>query len=290
VCKIPGGQGRFKWPTLAELHTTLFDVGFEGAHDAFADVRATARAFFEMARRGDIVLDPPDGVEWPAKPLSDVIDRSHYQEELEQEKQWEAQRIDQRQAQKDASDLIAVESSKTANAEAVSPSLEVPFVHLHCHSQFSILRSTASVKALVEAAKNDGAPAVACTDLGNMFGAFHFTRAAKEAGIQPILGCECYLVADRHQKKFTRDFKDYRTQPVFLVKNLEGYKNLSSMVSKGYIEGRFNGRAARRSARLDSKSGRRSRRRGISLVEGAFWRRFLCHTPASWVGRGGSGE
>jgi len=92
VCKIPGGQGRFKWPTLAELHQTLFDVGFEGAHDAFADVRATARAFFEMVRRGDLILDPPDGLTWPTTPMSEVINRAHYEAELEQEKQWEAQR------------------------------------------------------------------------------------------------------------------------------------------------------------------------------------------------------
>ncbi len=255
VCKIPGGQGRFKWPTLAELHTTLFEVGFEGAHDAFADVRATARSFFEMVRRGDLVLDPPDGAEWPAKPLSEVINRAHYESELEREKKWESQGKAQKEAQNKEPEPSASEGpinspsadstphptmgSKHTHVSTVKPVVNTPFVHLHCHSQFSILRSTASVNALVEAAKNDGAPAVACTDLGNMFGAFHFTRAAKEAGIQPILGCECYLVADRHQKKFTRDFKDYRTQPVFLVKNLEGYKNLSAMVSKGHIEGYY---------------------------------------------------
>lgn len=243
VCKIPGGQGRFKWPTLAELHQTLFEVGFEGAHDAFADVRATARAFFEMVRRGDLILDPPDGLTWPTKPLSEVIDRAYYEAEIEQEKMWEAQReakpSDPESPPAPSPKPGSIPSASTAAPPSTQPSADKPFVHLHCHSQFSILRSTASVKALVDAAKRDGAPAIACTDLGNMFGAFHFTRAAKEAGIQPILGCECYLVADRHQKKFTRDFKDYRTQPVFLVKNLVGYKNLSSMVSKGYIEGYY---------------------------------------------------
>src|SRR5690625_3702705 len=82
-------------------------------------------------------------------------------------------------------------------------------------------------------------PAVALTDLGNMFGIFSFVQAAHREGIKPIIGAECYFVEDRHQKKFTRENRDKRYRQTFLAKNMEGYRNLAELCSLGYIEGYY---------------------------------------------------
>ena len=72
------------------------------------------------------------------------------------------------------------------------------FVHLHCHTEFSLLDGAAKVEKMMKKAVANGMPAVAITDHGNMFGAFKFVAEASKAGIKPIVGCEFYLVADRH--------------------------------------------------------------------------------------------
>ncbi len=116
---------------------------------------------------------------------------------------------------------------------------EVAFTHLHCHSKFSVLQATAGIKELVAKAKSEGMPAVGLTDLGNMYGAFSFVAAANDAGIKPIVGCEFYVVEDRHQKKFTRDNRDKKYQIPLLAKNQNGYKNLAKLSSVGFIEGYY---------------------------------------------------
>src|SRR5690625_3017823 len=82
-------------------------------------------------------------------------------------------------------------------------------------------------------------PAVALTDMGNMYGAFHFVNACEAAGVKPIIGLEAYFVEDRHMKRFTRDHRDKRYQQVFLAKNRQGYLNLAEMSSLGFIEGYY---------------------------------------------------
>lgn len=111
------------------------------------------------------------------------------------------------------------------------------FSHLHVHTQYSLLDGAASVDALVKKAKADGMPALAITDHGNMFGAFAFSNACNKAGIKPIIGCEFYLVEDRHKKQFNREDKDVRHHQLLLAKNEIGYKNLSKLCSLGYLEG-----------------------------------------------------
>ncbi|MBK6891497.1 MAG: DNA polymerase III subunit alpha [Chitinophagales bacterium] len=111
------------------------------------------------------------------------------------------------------------------------------FCHLHCHSQYSLLDGAADITKMVQKAQNDGHAAVAITDHGNMFGAFEFYKAAKKIGIKPIMGCEVYLVENRHEREFTKGRKDKRFHQLLLAKNELGYYNLSKLVSLGFIEG-----------------------------------------------------
>ncbi len=114
------------------------------------------------------------------------------------------------------------------------------FAHLHCHTQFSLLDGAASIPGLFKKAAADGMKALAITDHGNMFGAFQFVaEAAKHEGVKPIVGCEFYVVTDRHRHTFTKDDKDKRYHQLFLAKNAEGYKNLVKLCSLGYIEGLY---------------------------------------------------
>jgi DNA polymerase III subunit alpha len=117
---------------------------------------------------------------------------------------------------------------------------KMKFSHLHCHTQYSLLDGAANISSMFKKAKNDGMPAVAITDHGNMFGVFQFVaEAGKFEGVKPIVGCEFYLVENRHEKTFTKDKKDKRYHQLFLAKNTEGYRNLSKMCSTGYIEGMY---------------------------------------------------
>jgi DNA polymerase-3 subunit alpha len=88
-------------------------------------------------------------------------------------------------------------------------------------------------------AKEDNMPAVAITDHGNMFGVFQFVAEAGKQGVKPIVGCEFYLVNDRHKQVFTKELKDKRYHQLFLAKNPEGYQNLVKLCSLGFMEGMY---------------------------------------------------
>jgi DNA polymerase III subunit alpha len=113
------------------------------------------------------------------------------------------------------------------------------FSHLHVHTQFSLLDGAANIPDLMKKAQKDGMKAIALTDHGNMFGAFKFVSEAKKHGIKPIVGCEFYIVEDRHKKVFNKENKDTRYHQLMLAKNEQGYKNLSKLCSLGYIEGMY---------------------------------------------------
>ena len=112
------------------------------------------------------------------------------------------------------------------------------FVHLHLHTEFSLLDGACRIKKLVERVKDLGQEAVAITDHGCMYGVIDFYRACKSAGIKPIIGCEVY-VAPRGRTRFQKvhEFDSHYNHLVLLCRNEEGYRNLSYMVSKGYLEG-----------------------------------------------------
>lgn len=113
------------------------------------------------------------------------------------------------------------------------------FSHLHVHTQFSLLDGAADISKLYKKAAADGMKALAITDHGNMFGVFKFVAEAGKHGIKPIVGCEFYVVEDRHKKQFTKENKDVRCHQLLLAKNPEGYRNLVKLCSLGYMEGLY---------------------------------------------------
>ncbi|NRB60559.1 MAG: DNA polymerase III subunit alpha [Winogradskyella sp.] len=252
LCQIPGGRGgKFKLPTLTELHQFLFNQPFAEAHNATADVEATTRCFLELIRRQEYTKEQldvqPDYFEQFSQENPEVIQLIGLKHiNLKRASAKINERL--QKEQQSASDTIETDT------EAVAKLSEVDFVHLHNHSQFSILQSTISINDLVNAAASENMPAVALTDHGNMMGAFHFVQAvsghnkkikaqhaeAEENGeekkgklITPIIGCE-FFVCENHQDK-TR--KDNGYQIVLLAKNKKGYHNLAKLSSAAFTDG-----------------------------------------------------
>lgn len=251
LCKIPGGRGgKFKLPTLTELHQYLFGKPFTEAHNATADVEATARCFLELVRKKHFSTE--------ALHVS-----ADYWEKFSQANPQPIAPIGLKHSNlKKASEAIAnalwkqdtngiSDQEMQANAAQLK---DASFVHLHNHSQFSVLQSTINIKDLVKAAAENNMPAVALTDHANMMGAFHFVKevtahnktvkeknaeleqnghppTAKE--IIPIVGCEFYVCEDHTNK----NVKDYGYQIVLLAKNKQGYHNLAKMASIAYTKG-----------------------------------------------------
>ncbi len=251
LCQIPGGRGgKFKLPTLTELHKHLFGEGFGEAHNATADVEATTRCFFELLRQRIYTSEQldvqPDYLEQFSEanpqPIT-FIGLKHIN--LKKASEAIKKALQQEEAPAISQDDIAANEIALAN---------VGFAHLHNHSQFSILQSTASAQDLVAAAAKYQMPAVAMTDTGNMMGAFHFVKAVKghnaavyaersrsaEEGtetklteIKAIVGCE-FNVCQNHTDKSK---KDNGYQVVMLAKNKNGYHNLAKMASIAYTDG-----------------------------------------------------
>ncbi|MDL2291080.1 DNA polymerase III subunit alpha [Desulfovibrio sp. OttesenSCG-928-F20] len=109
------------------------------------------------------------------------------------------------------------------------------FVHLHCHTEYSLLDGAIRIKDLCAKAKDYGMNAAAITDHGNLFGALRFYIAAKELGIKPIIGCEVYTCPDHKDK--TSDKAKIRHHLVLLAQNKLGYHNLARLVSHGHLHG-----------------------------------------------------
>jgi DNA polymerase-3 subunit alpha len=111
------------------------------------------------------------------------------------------------------------------------------FVHLHCHSEYSLLDGANRLGDLIKRAKEFEQPALALTDHGCMFGAWLFQEQAKKAGIKPIVGMEAYVApGSRHERGKVKGEKGYY-HLVLLARDLQGYKNLSKLTSIGYTEG-----------------------------------------------------
>jgi DNA polymerase-3 subunit alpha len=251
LLKLPGGRGgKFKLPTLTELHQYLFDTPFAEAHNATADVEATTRCFLELVRREIFTKEELDV---PAEYFTDFQGKNQREIEL----------IGLRHINlKEASDKIRQQFGEKKAAPVSKQELSnnkqllvgVDFVHLHNHTQFSVLQSTISVASLVKSAVQQKMPAVAITDHANLMGAFHFVRdilnhnkaaeaknktalengqEATEVPIKPIVGCEFYI-CEMHKDKSR---KDNGYQVVLLAKNKNGYHNLAKMSSIAYTEG-----------------------------------------------------
>lgn len=250
LCKLPGGRGgRFKLPTLTELHLFLFNEPFNEAHNATADVEATTRCFLELIRKGEF-------------PLEALQQEERYLEDYSIFNPAPIGRIGLKHLnlKEESSKLKAeykVEPVLSGDEEENKKRLERSvFAHLHNHSQFSILQSTIDVDGLVKKAAELRMPAVALTDSGNMMAAFHFEKAiasynktvkaerekAEEAGqpfdkkeLLPIIGCEFYVCRNHEDKSQ----KDNGYQVVFLAKSKKGYHNLIKLASIAYTKGMY---------------------------------------------------
>jgi DNA polymerase-3 subunit alpha len=111
---------------------------------------------------------------------------------------------------------------------------EVPFVHLHCHTDYSLLDGACEISQLMQVASEQKMPSIAMTDHGNMFGAVQFYNAANACGVHPVLGCEVYVSQRGHK---TRADNDRYNHLVLLCENQEGYRNLINLVSTGFLDG-----------------------------------------------------
>ena len=250
LLQLPGGKGgKFKLPTLTELHQYLFGTPFAEAHNATADVEATSRCFLELIRKGiftaeELDVDPTYFIEFFEKNPTEIplFGLTHINLK-------EASNAIRTQFPKEQpSDGAVTESAAKHDLASLS------FVHLHTHTQFSVLQSTISIKDLVTAAVKEKMPAVAMTDHANLMGAFHFVKEvlghnktaqaknkqAEENGetptetiLKPIVGCEFYVCDDLKD----RSRKDNGYQIVFLAKTKKGYHNLAKLSSIAYTEG-----------------------------------------------------
>ena len=235
MCQIPGGRGgKFKLPTLTELHTHLFGAGFGEAHNATADVEATTRCFLELIRLREFTKEQLDVdasyfknfSEANPKPIQ-VIGLKHINLKKESDKiRKRLEKLKNTATTKSTSDgLAALEN--------------VQFSHLHNHTQFSVLQSTMQIGNIVKAAAKDNMPAVAMTDTANMMASFHFVSAilnhnkTAETPMKPIVGCE-FNVCEDHKNKSQ---KDNGYQVVLLAKNKKGYHNLAKMSSIAFVDG-----------------------------------------------------
>ncbi len=108
------------------------------------------------------------------------------------------------------------------------------FVHLHCHTDYSLLDGACAIPELMKIVSEQKMPAVAMTDHGNLFGAVEFYNAGKAAGVHPVIGCEVYVSQQGHK---TRSDQDRYNHLVLLCETQEGYRNLIKLVSTAYLEG-----------------------------------------------------
>jgi DNA polymerase-3 subunit alpha len=239
-CQLPGGRGgRFKLPNLGELHQRLFGESFGNAHNALADVDATARCFFELIRirvikAAELKQDDEfinDFIRANPEPIQPFLSKSQ-----EEKGSFEAE-----------TDTSSIQDDTSA-AEPLTELISA-FSHLRNHSTYSVLMSTTEIEALVEKAASFGMKEVGLTDTSNLMGAFHFVNAVdsynnKETEIaaktgrepklmKPVLGCEIYVCRD-HTDKST---KDNGALVPLIAKNKIGFTNLSLLSSNSFTDG-----------------------------------------------------
>jgi DNA polymerase-3 subunit alpha len=241
-CKLPGGRyGRFKLPSLTELHKILFEEKFSEAHNASADVEASARVFFELVRKEVFLKNelPEDGAFYTAFHQANPKQIQPIGLVIQSNKEQKSEKIPETETQV---------RKENAQKETL-PDVVQAFAHLRNYTEFSILSSKIDIKDLVQAAFEMNMPAVGITDTGNLMAAFQFVeevnslnkKLEKEADnvpakqIKAVLGCEFY-VCKEHKNKSTKDDGDLI--PIY-AKNKKGYANLSMLSSISYTEGMY---------------------------------------------------
>ena len=229
-CKLPGGKGgRFKLPRLNEIHEILFGNRFESAHNASADVQATARVFLELVRIGVIgrnempeserfFTDFREANPHMIQPADIEVTSNFDEEELAEE---------QREEQQEAGHYVPDH-----------------FTHLHVHSHYSILDGMSKVPDLVDKCIKNGMYSIALTDHGNMFGIKEFAdyvnkinKEIPEGGqkFKPIFGIETYCAPVSIDKRDGRQDRGWHL--ILLAKNKQGYHSLCKLSSIAYTQG-----------------------------------------------------
>ena len=111
------------------------------------------------------------------------------------------------------------------------------FIHLHLHTQFSLLDGACRINELLNIANQYNMDSLAITDHGNMFGAIDFYLQAQKAGIKPIIGCEVYVAPGSRLDKTSSSIENASNHLILLVRDETGYQNLMKLVSCGFLEG-----------------------------------------------------
>ena len=233
-CALPGGRGgQYKWPSLTELYWKLFGTGFQEAHDAGADVAATVDCLLALVQRQVI----------HANHLG--LDASAYEEFRKSLQQKGTAPTSAINGAGQAATPVSPSTTGSAKAlpnEAVakggvgSESSVTRFVHLHCHSQFSLgIPGCSTVYDLVDHAVAQGSGAIALTDHSTLYGAFLFFQYAHSKGIKPILGLDLQVCKDHRD----HSRKDNGTPQLLLARNQRGYQNLVKLGSLSYTEGYY---------------------------------------------------
>ena len=246
-CALPGGRGgKYKWPTLTELYSKLFNAPFDEAHNAAFDVQATSRVFFEIIKRGitkvkEISSEDLKVLKYQDVDLSELLEREKKLKNISPSSIL-------------IENIIPKHSNESESAVNIA---NINFSHLHNHSQFSVLQSTSDVKDMVKKAVDYNLKALAITDHGNMYGAFIFWQSIdkvnkliraeneeilknKKEGklkdeLKCIIGCELNICLNYQDKKK----QDNGYTQVLLSKNRKGYQNLSKLSSIGLIDGAY---------------------------------------------------
>ncbi len=241
LCQIPGGRyGKFKLPTLTELHQKLFNKPFGEAHNATADVEATTRCFLELIRIGNYSTEELN--------VEDDFINKFREKNKDSFSDFGIKHLNLKSESKKLK--AKSQKSRTKNQENTPKTSDqklrnLNYSHLHNHSQFSILQSTTSISDLINAAVKNEMNGVALTDF-SMMGAFYFTKEAiaynklveehndklesdgiPKKPLTPIVGCT-FNVCENHLDKKN---KDNGYQIVILAKNKKGYHNLAKMSS-----------------------------------------------------------
>ena len=227
-CKLPGGKGgKFKLPRLNEFHEILFGSKFDSAHNASADVQATARVFLELIRIG-------------------VFGRN----EIPESEQFFTDFREANPGMIQPADIVITNNFDESEAEAARLEEQrergdyVPehFTHLHVHSHYSILDGMSKVPDLVDKCIKNGMYSMALTDHGNMFGIKEFADYVNKvnAGLEdrkfkPIYGIETYCAPVSINKRDGRQDRGWHL--ILLAKNKQGYHSLCKLSSLAYTEG-----------------------------------------------------
>jgi len=114
-----------------------------------------------------------------------------------------------------------------------------PFVHLHVHTEYSLLDGAVRIPALMKKVKEFGMPAIALTDHGNLFGAIEFYQEAEKAGVKPIIGVEAYVAPGSHKDRKSSSGRDTAFHLTLLAKDATGYANLVKLVSIAHLDGMY---------------------------------------------------